>query len=820
MALENCTQSMSSESFVESVQVLTTVLLVSSVILFIFLILRDGVKGLKIKAHWIPGDFLVLSALTIQLLNLISTQGQPLNWEQRNILLVEFWMIHTSRIMLCIVIAYLIPAMANPGAEDFWGKIISLALTVFLHVLSELYFINPKSTNDILKRLWPRQRGTSIRLYYIFAAIIFSSFVLLLLLLGCANIAGRGIERIVAKKIRLILKGQVKEDHRRHHHHSDDGVWRKDEDQQCWQELEDAVLRAWIIVRAYSLDYVIARSALASSAATIVTIQIAITLLAGVRNSPQLLICTPLDKLRFIITMMQCLFILIGWSMILWRWVTSMAYCRNGNWSSCFRVEDFWTRHLRELQEAKKNQLPQSQLLHAKIENLVVNQSTKITLHRCILYAVIGVQWFTVSFSKACWLGSRILFHNKLTGKLLYLTLPKLSSGFADYKGKLKGVEMLGETTESLWFSNRNSIRKAVALICRGEEVGERKCRHLVNFVATKRTGCGLGLSCLDPYKPQTGLKYLCKKSPIEGTEEEKFTDTSRKPWKMTAVSLLSIIVQLSPICAETEREHPSTSRFFPPKVVEDCLNAYSEAWEIIDFVDKADTEINSEAADEFTSEAADKYFSTLRTKGLFQVNNTGEATHPHNVTAALAELKKECKSKTEMPGPVKAFGLKSKEKTQGCPNRLTGDDSTHWKAAAWGSALYKAFGFKSKEKTPTEGFPKGWKGADSINWKAEAWGSAVYKLCNSIEYNEETDVNDLLKELESCLADIINECLEQFQNLVLLNCKKWALEGDERKIAKALYTTGKASKISMALLRGNIVMEERSGSAIDPHLV
>ncbi|GLJ41079.1 hypothetical protein SUGI_0850650 [Cryptomeria japonica] len=786
MALENCTQIMASRickeimasnSCVQSVQVVTIVLLVLSVILFILLILRDAVKGLKIKAHWIPGDFLVLSALTIQLLNLISTQGQPLNWQQRDILLVEFWMIHTSRIMLSVVIAYLMPAMANPGAEDFWGKITSLSLTVFLHVISELYFINPDSKNEILKSLWPRQRGTSIRLYYILAAIIFSSFVLLLLLLGCANIAGRGIERIVAKKIRLIFNGQVK-DHHHQHHQSDGGVRRKEEDhhyQECWERVEDTVLKAWIVVRAYSLDYVIARSALASSAATIVTLQIAITLLAGVRNSPQLLICTPLDRLRFTITMMQCVFILIGWSMILWRWVTAVAYYGNGNWSSCFRIEDFWTRHLRELQEAEKNELTQSQLLHAKVEKLVVNQSTQITLHRYILYAVIGVQWFTVSFSKACLLGSKILFHNKLTGKLLSFILSKLKKGdFQYYEEKFKGVQMLGETTESLCLSNRNSIRKAVDLISRAKKDNELKYQHLVDFVATKRTGRGLGLSCLDPRKTQTGLKYLWKRNPI---------DMSRKPWKMTAVSLLSIIVQLSPVCAETETEHPSTSRFFPTKVVNDCLDAYSQAWEIIDFVDKADTEINNEAADEITSEAADMYFRMVRKKGLFPVSDSGEATLPHNVTAALTELKKECKSKTQTPGCVKALGS------------------------------------KSKEKTPTERFPNGWKADDSIDWKAEAWASAVYKLCNSIECNEETDVNDLLKELESCLADIINECLGQFQHLLLLNCRKWALKSDERKIAKALYTTGKASKI-MDLLRSKIAVKEGIGRTIDPHFV
>ncbi|GLJ41067.1 hypothetical protein SUGI_0850180 [Cryptomeria japonica] len=773
-------------------QIANITILVSSVCLFIFLILKDAVKSLKNKAHWIPGDFLVLSALTIQLLNLISTQGQPLNLDERNIGLNEFWMIHTSRILLCVVIAYLVPAMANPGAEDFWGKITSLAITVFLHVITELYILLPRETSltrNYLSRLWPKQQGTSQRLYYILAAIILSSFVMLLLLLGCANIAGRGIERIVAHRIPLILKAQVQEDHQHHHHrYSYDGVLRAEETEEdhyydsgcekCWRRVENAVLRAWIIARAYSLEYVIARSVLASSAAIILTSQIAITIVAGVRKSPKLEVVNVQDRLRFSITMLQCVFILIGWSMVLRRWVTAVAY--HGSWSSCFRIEDFWTRHLKDLQQAQENELPQSQLLKAKIDKLVANQPTKITLHTYLLYAVIALQWYTVSFSKACWFASQILFRNGLTGKLLSSILEKLKKGYSPYiKEIMESVQMLGETPESLWLCNRKSIPIAMNLIKQGKEDAEPNCQNLVEFVATKRTGRGLGLSCLEPNKPQTGLMYLCKRNPFEGTQrsqEEHFTDVmSTKPWKMTSVVLLSIIVQLYPSCPEIDKERASTSRFSPPKVVRDCMEAYSLAWEFMDFIEDADEE-----ADRIVSEAADKYFRSLETKAkddLLLASNSREAKPHENVTAALAELKNESKRKMVRQGSVKTNGS------------------------------------KSKEKTPTEGFPKGWEGNDSIDWKAEAWGSAVLKLCNSIECNEETDVNDLLKELESSLADIINECLQKIQHIIVVNFRKWAANSDERRIAKALYTTGKASVIMEKLerSRARVITEERS---------
>ncbi|GLJ41069.1 hypothetical protein SUGI_0850310 [Cryptomeria japonica] len=779
-------------------QIANIILLLASVSLFIFLIFKDAVKSLKSKAHWIPGDFLVLSALTIQLLNLISTQGQPLSLDEKKIGLVEFWMIHTSRILLCVVIAYLVPAMANPGAEDYWGKITSLAITVFLNVITQLYILLPHNsdmTKSYLTRLWPKQQGTSPRLYYILAAIILTSFLMLLLLLGCANIAGRAIERIVAHRIPLILKAQVQEDHQHHHHHySYEGVLRSEETEEdhyydsgcksCWQRVENAVLRGWIVARAYSLEYIIARSVLASSAAIILSAQIAITIVAGVWKSKSLEVHSVQDRLRFSITMMQCLFILIGWSMVLRRWVTAVAYY--GSWSSCFRIEDFWTRHLRDLQQKQENELPQSQLLKAKIDKVVANQSSKITLPGLLLYGVIVLQWYTVSFSKACWFASQILFRNPLTGKLLSTLLSKLKKGYSKYEAIMDGVQMLGETPNSLLLSNRRSIPIAVTLIQQGKKDAEPNCQSLVDFVATERTSRGLGLSCLEPNKPQTGLKYLCKRSPIEGTpgsQEEHFTDVmSTKPWKMTSVALLSIIIQFYPICAEIDKERASSSGFSPAKVVKDCMKAYSVAWEFMDFIEDADEE-----ADRIASEAADKYFRSLEAKAKDDLPLASEAKPHESVTEALAELKNESKRKMARQGSVNTNGS------------------------------------KSKEKTPTQGFPKGWKGNDSIDWKAEAWASAVYELCNSIECNDETDVSELLKELQSSLADIINECLQKIQHIILVNSRKWALHSDERRIAKALYTTGKASVImeklesSRARSRAEVIMEERSESAIVP---
>ncbi|GLJ41056.1 hypothetical protein SUGI_0849960 [Cryptomeria japonica] len=738
-------------------QIVSVALLVVAVILFVFLILKDVVKALKRKAHWIPGDFLVLGAFTVQLLSLLNSQDEDVDPSgKRRVCLNEFWMIHTSRIMLCVVVAYLIPGMANPGAENFWGKLMALALTTFLHVISELYILYPYSSEaptNFFERLWPRQVDTSTALYIVFLSLVFACFVMLLLLLACANIAGKGIGRIVAQKVPLILKDQVEE--KDHHHHQEEDHHDHFYCPDCWRSVEDAVLRAWIVARAYSLEYAVARSALASAAAVVITIQIVITIVGGVRNSPDLALHSKLEALRFTTTMLQCLFILIGWAMIEWRWLTAVAYYARfqpDKWSSCFRIEDFWTRHLKELQQKQETPLPQAQFLQSKVKKLVAEKPTKITVPGMLLYGVIAIQSFTVSFSKACRLASIVLFYNCLTGRFVSLILSKhRRKAFQDYpkyKKVLEGVPMLGETTKGLWIANHKSIAMAAHLILLGSQDGERNCEHLVEFVANKRTGSDLGLSCLEPYKPQTGLNYLCKRS---STEEDHFTDMSTKSWKMTAVSLLSIIAKLFPIYEEGQT---STSHIF----LRDCVNAYAQAWEIIDFIEEANTE-----ADEVTRDAADKYFEVLQRgvdDGRFPASKFSGAT-PGSVRGALEELKEESKRRMEQPGSVScvsALGLKGKEEKEGGAN--------------------------------------GWNGSDSIDWEEAALGSAVYKLCNSIECNDGSDANELLRELESSLADIINKCLEKVQHLLLLKSRKWAVKSDEKRMGKALYTAGKARVI------------------------
>ncbi|GLJ12638.1 hypothetical protein SUGI_0195010 [Cryptomeria japonica] len=679
---------------------ISVVLAVSAI--FIVFISKDAVKALKRRAHWIPGDSLVLTALTIQLLNQLSGHGalveEALNNPSpftANILKSDFWMIHSSQVMLCVAIAYLVPGMAARGFEDAWGKMAALVITILAHITSEVYTIHQaRSTLTGYLYIWPQSNEANHIVYVVIACIVSMSFLMLVLLMGCATIAGKGIQGIISQKIPLILSTPT-----------------PDECSSCWRTVEEEVMRAWIVARAYNPEYIIARSVLSSSVAAIVTVQIVASIARWYIEGPSVVIYD-----LFAGTVLQQVFICIGWAIIGWRWATAVGYYtrwQSDNWHSSFQIEDFWTRHIREMQEALQPHLTEEKKLEKNVNKLIAKEP------------------FTLA--------------NKCMRKLLSFILSKHETAafkdYSKYTKTLEGVEMLRETPQSLWIANRKSIAEAKNLITQGHDDAENKCEDLIAFLAEKRTPELLGISCLYPNKSQRGLKYLCNQhraQSISGVEmqsldiEKHFADVTKTSWKMTAVSLLTIIVKLSPICAEDNDEACSVSHAFPPKLVKDCLEAYSQAWEIVDFVD--DTEIGR---DQIISEAADKQFRRLKTKlkkGSLPSNNFRHAT-PKCVSTALNELAEEYEKQTEPSGGVNiasavfgSLGVKNKKE----------DDDLH--SDNWGRVG----------------------GNDSIDWKAAATGNAIYKICKSIDCSPTTNVRELVEEIESSLADIIYDCIIQ----------------------------------------------------------
>ncbi|XP_057845761.2 uncharacterized protein LOC131055173 [Cryptomeria japonica] len=433
------------------------------VVIFIVFISKDAVKALKRRAHWIPGDSLVLTALTIQLLNQLSGHGalveEALNNPspfRENILKSDFYMIHSSQVMLCIAIAYMVPGMPARGFEDAWGKPTALVITILVHITSEVYTIHQAdSTLTGYLYIWPQSNESNHTVYIAIAFTVSFSFLMLVLLLGCATIAGKGIEGIISQKIPLILSTPS-----------------SDQCSSCWQAVEEQIMRSWIVARASNPEYIIARSPLSSSVAAIVTVQAVASIARWYIEGPSVVIYDLFAGLKFAGTVLQQVFICIGWAIIGWRWATAVGYYtrwQSDNWRSGFQMEDFWTRHIREMQEALQPHLTEEKKLEKKVKKLIAKDPTSLAVPRQLLYVVLLLQWLVVLCSKVCWIVSLWIFQNKCMRKLLSFILSKHEiaafEDYSKYRKILEGVEMLRETPQSLWMANRKSIAEARNLI-------------------------------------------------------------------------------------------------------------------------------------------------------------------------------------------------------------------------------------------------------------------------------------------------------------------------------------------------------------------
>lgn len=614
-------------------------LILAGVVVFIVLISLDLWKALKKGAHWIPGDALVLTALTIQAMNLLKAQGDVFreasasscgnddrdeeddfycaNWE-----IIIFT--HISRVMLCVLVAYLLPGMARPFSKESWGKMAALGLSILLHLFSE-NLSGSRSYYELWLGFGP--------IFIVPGVILVISLVWLILLLSCATIAHKSIQDIIDQKIPLILAQQS------------NGV------DNSWKAVEDQVLKSWIVARACYPESIIARSVLSSSAGMAVTFCIVSSfvyvVVVGVQYSHYYYYRRE-SLFMLITTSLEVLFILMGWAIICWRWVSSVAYygtwgTEELSWRNYFQVEDFWTRYIVELQEADSSQIDKT-TRKMKIKLVSTGEIIKY-LPPILLRCLYWLQFLVVFFSKGCWFLSELMFCNRAMRRFSSLLFYKRLHKAKSERGKvLENVHFLWETPHSVIVTNQKAIKKAEKLLTDGNKDGE-SCHTLLKLLTDRKSEGCVGKQCLDPRAAEeTGLKFLCKQDLGSKLVVEKhFMYATKKSWKLTAISLVTIIVRLFPDCGR------------------DCLKAYSQAWEVMGVVDEYD-----QGADSLLSKAADRVFNTLKSENV----STATTTTMREAAAAIAKMTEENKEKAEVI--------------------RDGKDSLDWKKAAAGNALYK----------------------------------------------------------------------------------------------------------------------------------
>lgn len=714
---------------------------------FITLIGLDLRKAIEKGAYWVPGRAVVLSALTIQIMNFMQNQSVLLDKEfegsgslSNEVLKDDLFMIHMSRVMLCVLVAFFLPGMARLGYQEKWTKIGAIGLTVFIDIFSEVISVRNRTVGSGVVfhsfYSWTQERKVSDISFFVSGAIISITLIWLTLLLICAAIACKSIRNITSQKIPIILAEPA---------------------DSSWKGVEDQVLKSWIVARACSPESIIARSVLASSAALGVTTCILCSVVGWIFLGPKVKFQPkPEFWLKFITTILQMIFILIGWAIIGWRWLCSVALRGSGRKKEFFRVEDYWTRHIADLQEAEDLKLRElkvderiSKMFVTKLRKLRVDERVskmiakekkgETSLVSIWLRCVFWLQWYVVFFSKLCWFWSVCLFGNTVIRNVVKWIFSsqfqKAEKDINDYKEILNIMDNFFEqTTHDVILANRKSIKQARRIMTKGNNDGEN-CHAMVSFL--RDWGY--------PEEPlsQTGLKFLWRHLPVTQLKAEEYLAYGGKQsLKLTAVSLINVIVWLSPL---SER---------------DSLQAYYEAWELIDLVDEANPE-----TDGLLSKAADRLFTEIR--------------YP----------------------PENQHGQQQKRSTTMCETEANATINDLEAAEAAIRAL--AYDRESKANNI---YTKIKAGEDTMeDWEKLVAYNALYKLCLSIDYTE-GNLKDLKHELKSSLGDIISRCVKKVGPALVANCRKWAQGLEKTKLLEAVYIAGKSRGLCAKLGWGSDV--------------
>eukprot|EP00253_Pinus_taeda_P020278 PITA_20278 len=612
-------------------------------LIFTILLSLDAYKAFKRKAHWIPSESLVLSALIIQLLTFIDNYNLNVNSNDKNLkdlqvysLVVNPLRFNIRRVMICIFISYLLPGVVRSGLRTVWSDIGALALSVLWHMTYEVYFlhklIKEETASTFNQRIW--RHCKSCRMWFTVSYfILFTALVLLVVLLTCAVIAGKSIRNVISQKVPLALSC----------------CSNYPEKQKC-HNIENHVLKCWVVNRASQPDYIMARSVFVSFAGLVSTV--CFVLLVAIW-AWEFSFWLTFNIVGYVIYLVTLIFILIGWIVVLYRWFTAVLYFPRGV-QRLFHMEDFWTRSIVDMKnDVDAYSAPglfreKRKLERAAIESIVVNLITTFRLNALLFITVLWLQKLIVSVSKACWCLSELAFRlirpfimsqekNALLCGCLNASVPETDE-FHRYKEALDIIRMPGEIAYSLWIANLSAFKKAVNNMEKGYEDGKSNFAEFITLMG---------------YKTGTVEDEIAPSLP----EEKHFHEVGKSSKKMRAVSFIHFMMYF----------YDGTN----DEVIDDSLKAYSQAQCFMDIVDSLDLDGH------LASLTADKEFDTIM--------KIWSSVNPFNKDLSNKLLEEKIKS------PLKQL-MEQCEREERTGTIECQEDSRDWMAVAAKISLYKVW--------------------------------------------------------------------------------------------------------------------------------
>ncbi|GLJ06602.1 hypothetical protein SUGI_0042820 [Cryptomeria japonica] len=706
---------------------------------FICLILSDNWSALKSKPRtwWIPGKALILSALSIQVLSYLDYSNIRFsdvpNAQGVAKLLGNQLVIDSGRLVICVFIGYLLPGMATRGSAEASADIVALVVSLFAAITSELFYVYKAEKEDYtnIYDFLSEFSDNPQKVWFIASSSVFLLAILLLILfLVSAILAG--------KTVRCMLKQRIISALSFNNLH---------QGEECWEKFDDEVLKQWLLCRAAQPQYVIARSVLSSSTGLAVTICIVLFVAKTLKLGSNILhLHDGLDWLRHTIFVLQCFFLLLGGWVIFRRWFMAVIYFPiffgNRKGVNCClslqrcSVEDFWTRSILELinmydlQQWRRDQKPAAD--RTCFGGIIMKVFTKLKLHK-LLYFIWAVQKLLVWFSKCCWLFSEMFFgsmamRRALIGNnrtLFYEIDPSVDyQQFLKYKEALENVCMPGETPASLWLTNKDSVDQAKDRIEKGSNLTE--CKELIQLIHkhserpnVERFG----------YKLDENLLLV----------KEYFPTLNDTWWKITAVSLLKIIIKIDAERSEKEK----------------AIKAYKQAWDLMSFVESSNTE----------------------------QPNSIDVTQVFDFEADLVSM-------------VADMEFKNVEKMQGSSR----EDAAKAIKKEFDEAVLQLQTQNLWNNGNEENNPDVEKGdgrscdtpQDSKDWNKIVPSYSMYRVCKKLESLGHVNIEDL----RICLGDVIADCVEQLPSILVRSFREWTVEHQDDSMWEAFHIAGKCKQV------------------------
>ncbi|GLJ13506.1 hypothetical protein SUGI_0214010 [Cryptomeria japonica] len=257
-------------------------------------------------SSWVPTNLFVLSSLTIQILNYIDIQKLNVfgasNATDMQVLVDNQMRMDAGRLTMCVFVGCLLPGMATVGSVGRWSSVAALFVSLIFHIATEIYAL--QNVND------PKLQSESGPWFVSSGLVLLLGASSLLFLLGA-----------------VILSGKITRDDRR----PDADIFVNGDDQ--GKALRREAMKSWVAVRAWKTKYFVLSSLFSPGAGVIVTICVVVMAAKVGCRSSLLHHNNGGGNLTFYL---QCIFILVGWILMLCRWFKAALYCPNAGTVSLF----------------------------------------------------------------------------------------------------------------------------------------------------------------------------------------------------------------------------------------------------------------------------------------------------------------------------------------------------------------------------------------------------------------------------------------------------------------------------------------------------